>query len=109
MPSRKGKSVAEIPNIPKNVKPGDTVELFGLKLNIASDEECEQADAVVCAPVTVPLYFRDNIVGPCADCGDMLQWRPHAPKKPPKICMRCIEIREISRKIKEAKEGRKDA
>lgn len=102
MARRKAKAGVAMP------KPGETVELFGLKINVVSDEECEQADAVVCAHATIPLYFRDNVTGPCADCGDLLQWRPHAPKKPPKVCMRCIEIREISRKIAEAKE-KKDA
>ena len=99
MASRKAKSGATA------IKPGQSINLFGLKINIASDEECEAADAVVCAPVTIPLYFRGNITGPCADCGDMLQWRPHAPKKPPRVCMRCIEIREISRRIAEKKRG----
>lgn len=71
-----------------------TVDVLGLKVQVASDEECEAADFVVCAAMTVPLYFADNLTGPCSDCGDLLQWRPHAPKKPPKICVRCVTIRQ---------------
>lgn len=79
-----------------------TVEIAGLKIEVVSDEECEQADAVVCVQATIPLYFADNVTGPCADCGDLLQWRPHAPKTPPKICMRCLEIRRI---VEQGKRG----
>ena len=99
MASKKGRAGAT------TKKPGQSIELFGLKINIASDEECEAADAVVCAPATTPLYFPDNITGPCADCGDLLQWRPHAPKTPPRVCMRCIEIREISQRISDKRKG----
>jgi hypothetical protein len=69
------------------------VNPLGIDVEIASQQECEQASAVVCAVLTTPLYFPDNLTGPCADCGDMLQWRPHAPKAPPKLCMRCALCR----------------
>lgn len=74
-----------------------TVNIHGLKVAIASDKECEAADFVVCAHATIPLYFADNVTGPCSECGDLLQWRPYMPKKPPRICMRCLSIREAIR------------
>ena len=79
----------------------DTVKMCGLKVKVASDEECERAEAVICAPATVPLYLADNLTGPCADCSDPLQWRPHVPRTPPKICFRCLEIREILKQGRE--------
>lgn len=61
------------------------VNILGLDVGIASDKECEAADFVVCAAATVPLLFADNLTGPCSDCGDLLQWRPYMPTKPPRI------------------------
>lgn len=50
----------------------------------------EDASCCVCIPVTDPLAFPDNLVGKCSMCGCSIQYRPHAPKKPPKVCLPCI-------------------
>jgi hypothetical protein len=60
---------------------------------IVSDLEAEAADLVVCSAATMPLDYPDNLTGACADCGMWLQWRPHAPKLPPKLCMGCTMAR----------------
>ena len=72
-----------------SVQPGDSVTVGGLPVTIASDAKCEAADMVLCVDATVPLIFADNLVGPCHHCGRALQWRPHAPKTPPRVCMGC--------------------
>ncbi|MCK1670353.1 hypothetical protein [Bradyrhizobium sp. 150] len=36
-----------------------------------------------------PLMLPDNVVGKCAECGQAIQHRPHAPKKMRKVCMFC--------------------
>ena len=74
-------------------KVGDVVTIAGLAVTVASQAQGERAALVVCIGLTVPLTFADNRTGPCADCGDTLQWRPHAPRKPPKLCMDCATIR----------------
>lgn len=61
------------------------LELLG-KLQVTSGEE---ADCVVCRLVSTPLYFPDNQVGNCTRCHRMIQFRPHAPKGPPKVCDEC--------------------
>ena len=55
------------------MKGREAVEALLRNVQVVSDAEAEKADAVVCAPVTIPLYFADNLTGPCADCGDLLQ------------------------------------
>jgi hypothetical protein len=62
-------------------------------MQTVSREDAESANAVVCTYETIPLILPDNLTGPCADCGDMLQWRPESPAKPEKICYRCASIR----------------
>lgn len=53
----------------------------------------EKASAVVCrlAPSGAPLLFPDNLVAQCTKCFRMVQFRPHAPKTPPKMCDECIK------------------
>jgi hypothetical protein len=52
------------------MKPGDTIEIKGIRATVVSQEEAEQASAVVCVNETDPLILPDNLVGPCADCED---------------------------------------
>ena len=59
------------------------------KLTIRSDLDNEDSDCVVCIPVTMPLKFDDNLVGRCSRCNVPVQYRPTAPKTPPKICWNC--------------------
>ncbi len=62
------------------------------KLEIVSGpEDAEGADVVVCAPLTSPLMMADNVIDLCSKCGDAIQHRPNAPKKPPKVCYDCAQ------------------
>lgn len=54
-----------------------------------SAEEAETVDFVVCAPSEWPTPFVDNVETVCAHCGRAIMHRPHAPKRPPKICVVC--------------------
>lgn len=68
--------------------------VMGLPVQVKSDEECEEADCVVCILASESTPFTDNLKGPCAKCGIELQFRPHVPKKPPKWCLACT-LKEI--------------
>lgn len=59
------------------------------KIRVASKEECEQADVVVCGPTS---HFGDDIHTFCSRCGADVVHRPYVPKKPPKICMACATL-----------------
>ncbi|MCB1534874.1 MAG: hypothetical protein KDJ44_09150 [Rhodoblastus sp.] len=61
-----------------------------LAINVVSDEEAEKAAFVICVRWTVPAVFADDEQGTCCACGAAVRFRPHAPKKPPRICMECI-------------------
>lgn len=59
-------------------------------INVVSQEKAEQADLVVCVFADAePVFFDDDIFTVCADCGRAIRHRPHAPKKPPKVCINC--------------------
>jgi hypothetical protein len=73
-------------------EPGDIVTIHGVPCEVVSDADAELSDCVVCVPVSTPLIFPDNLTGPCVGCGAPLQWRHHAPKKPPRLCMPCAVI-----------------
>ena len=53
-------------------------------------DEAERADAVVCIRLTSPLMMPDNVIDLCSRCGEAIQHRPSAPKRPPKVCDVCI-------------------
>lgn len=59
-------------------------------IRVGSDAENEACDYLVCTPVSNPLKFADNLVSVCCKCGAAVQYRPHAPIIPPKICLPCI-------------------
>ena len=59
-------------------------------VKVVSKEEAEEADLIVCAPWENCVYFEDDVKTSCADCGRAIGHRPHAPKKPPKICLECM-------------------
>jgi hypothetical protein len=67
-----------------------------LEPEIVSDEEAESCDLVVCCRVGARTSFTDNIHTLCARCGFPIFHRPHAPKRPPKVCIECAyeEIKE---------------
>lgn len=52
-------------------------------------DDVKDAQLVVCAPATEPLYFPDNVRGVCSFCGLTLQHRPHIPAGVPLACMAC--------------------
>ena len=59
------------------------------KIKVASEEECEQADVVVCGPTS---HFGDDVHSFCSKCGVDIVYRPYVPKKPSKVCMACAEL-----------------
>lgn len=60
------------------------------KIKVVSDDEAEACAYVVCVLATAQTPFDDNELGTCCKCQRAVQFRPHAPKKPPRICMECI-------------------
>jgi hypothetical protein len=58
----------------------------GVRVEIATEEECEAATVVVCGPDS---HFPDDVHTLCAFCGAGVVHRPYAPKAPPKICITC--------------------
>ncbi len=56
-------------------------------VEIASDTEAESADYYVCA---LRSYLLDDVRAACSRCGAVIYHRPHAPRKPAKICMNCM-------------------
>lgn len=54
-----------------------------------------KVDVVVCARVDLdhPIYFADNIITECADCGCDVQHRPHAPATGDRLCVCCAARR----------------
>lgn len=74
------------------------------KLEVAKPGDGEDVDVVVCRLITDPLMFPDNLVAPCSKCFRLVQFRPHAPKKPQRICDECIRPElEERRKTDEVK------
>jgi hypothetical protein len=69
------------------MKPGDKTIIAGIPVTIATDEDCERADWVVCAEVS---YFADDVHTTCSACRRPVVHRWYAPKTPPKICARCF-------------------
>lgn len=69
------------------------VEIAGLPVEVVSPEAAEQADAVICALAVGPRYFRDDVETTCHDCRRGIIHRPHAPKRPIKLCMDCVIAR----------------
>lgn len=62
-------------------------------IKIVSDEEAEKVDFVVCG--YPPGHFSDDITTVCSKCGKAIVHRPHAPKRPPKICFACLPDAEV--------------
>jgi hypothetical protein len=68
---------------------GSKITIAGVPVTIASEEDCEGADFVVCCRSGMWTPFTDNVAASCADCGHPIFHRPTAPKTPPKICIEC--------------------
>lgn len=67
----------------------------GLPIQIVDNAKAEQADVVICvyAGQEQEQFKADNIYTHCADCQKPITHRPHAPQKPPKVCMPCAILR----------------
>lgn len=61
---------------------------FG-QMKVVTPADGELADIIVCHLVTDPLMMPDNLVAVCRMCPRLIQFRPHAPKRPPKVCDEC--------------------
>jgi len=68
----------------------DKVNMGGVTVQLVSDEEAEKSSMVVCVPDTDVTPFSDKVKTTCAFCGRGIQHRPHAPKGPPKVCLKCV-------------------
>jgi ribosomal protein L37AE/L43A len=60
-----------------------------LKARVVGQDESELADVVVCVRAT-DFHRPDAIWGQCSVCGADIVFQPHAPKRPPKVCIWCI-------------------
>jgi hypothetical protein len=60
--------------------------IAGVRVYIADEAECEAATLVVCGPVS---HFPDDVHTICAVCQTGIVHRPHAPARPPKVCLTC--------------------
>jgi len=92
--NRKGKILGSVGKLPDA---GGSIERQ-IPIEVAEPEECEQASAVVCVPDSWGSgEFTDNVHTTCADCGCAIHHRPHAPNRPPRICIDCfVKRREAS-------------
>lgn len=59
------------------------------RLEIA-DDNAEEAEVLACLRLTQPLLLPDNEIDLCEQCGAAIQFRPHVPKRPKKLCMECV-------------------
>lgn len=61
------------------------------ELNIYNNsDEAEDADYFVCVRADVVTPFKDNLFDFCCKCGEKVQFRPHGPTVPKKICFPCV-------------------
>jgi hypothetical protein len=58
------------------------------KIKVLTDQELEGASVIVCALASSPAHFEDDQFSPCCECQQMVRYRPHAPTKPKRICLR---------------------
>lgn len=48
---------------------------------------------VVCAPVTLPAVFSDDLLGKCHICGQSVRFRPYTPVPRVLVCLGCFLVR----------------
>jgi len=65
--------------------------LKGVPVTVVSNDEAEDCNFVICAPVAAS-HFADDVRTRCSSCSRAIVHRPHAPKKPPKVCLDCAVI-----------------
>lgn len=68
---------------------------------IQNSEEAEDADYFVCIRASSYSPFKDNLFDFCCKCGEKVQFRPHGPTVPKKICFECV----MPELLEEAKKG----
>jgi len=51
----------------------------------------EEPTILLCMRLTQPLLMPDNELGLCDECGEAVQFRPHAPKHLRRMCWECVE------------------
>jgi hypothetical protein len=69
---------------------GEKKIIGGLEVTVVSDADAEKVDYVVCMPWG-PSPFDDNLKGTCCKCGAAVMYRWHAPRKPKRICINCLD------------------
>lgn len=71
------------------------------QLEVVDSSGRVDASVVVCrlAPQGERLILPDNLVGHCSKCFRLIQYRPHVPSEPVKMCDECI-MPEIERQKK---------
>ncbi len=65
------------------------VKVAGVTVRVGTAAECETAEICVVMRQPDPGRFTDNERGVCSRCGHGVYFRPHVPKRPPKVCVWC--------------------
>jgi hypothetical protein len=74
----------------RNPLTGPIVQLSGLPpMTVVSADAAEQLTYVLCMPAEGPMFFSDDVLTTCCFCGRAIRHRPHAPKRPKKLCLDC--------------------
>lgn len=60
-------------------------------ITVVTSQEAEDTTYVMCVSDEGPAYFSDDIHTSCHFCERPIRHRPHVPKRPPKICVRCAQ------------------
>ena len=58
-----------------------------------SKEAAEESNFVICGYAWEPVSFSDIVFDECSDCRSPIRYREVSPKKPPKICRKCADLR----------------
>lgn len=67
----------------------DKLMEFVSKSKVGTQDRAEKTQYLVCGPRS---FYDDDIHGKCTLCLVPIVWRPHAPKKPKRICLDCLLI-----------------
>jgi hypothetical protein len=65
----------------------DEINVAGIPVQVVSQKEAEEANMLVCG---FSSNYRDDVQARCRMCDRIVYHRPHAPVKPPRICMDCV-------------------
>lgn len=57
-----------------------------IEIDQGNGDDC---DVLICRLKTEPLLVADNLLGNCSKCHRLVQFRPSAPRRPPKLCDEC--------------------